>query len=130
MTAAATAHDPAGSGRPGPRTLLVVGVIAFALWRLPAAPAPAVYCPADRQPNPDAIVMLSTAWCPYCAQARRFFHREGIAFCEFDTERSVRGRTLFERNGAAGVPIFLTPEGVVHGFDEDVLARIATANRH
>ena len=33
------------------------------------------------------VVMFGTGYCPYCAQARALFDRDGIAYVEFDLDR-------------------------------------------
>jgi glutaredoxin len=86
-----------------------------------AAPA-AVSAPAPA-PQPQAraalpVVMYATSWCPYCAQAREYFGRSGIAYTEHDIERSASAKAEFKRLGGRGVPLILVGREKLSGFSE------------
>jgi glutaredoxin len=87
-----------------------------------AAPAPARSRNAARAKPVAAaavpVVMYATSWCPYCAKARAYFGRNGIAYTEHDIEKSPAARAEFKRLGGRGVPLILVGRERVNGFDE------------
>lgn len=87
------------------------------------APAPAPTPSAGgKQPR---VVMYSTSWCPYCAQARAMFRARGIEFTEYDIEQSAQARAAHRELGGRGVPLILVGFEALRGFNEQrVLAAI------
>lgn len=92
--------------------------------RLPAytEPPPSSQ-PAEQQPH-VRVVMLSTAWCGVCRQARAWLTRNGVPFIEHDVEKSEIGRREFERLGGRGVPIILVGDQRMDGFSPTHLQAI------
>jgi len=69
-------------------------------------------------PDPDAeVVLLTTSWCGYCARARSYLERNGVAYRELDVERSERGRRRYQAVGGGGVPIFVIDGRPIRGLD-------------
>ena len=97
-------------------------VLAFALAAAAGAP------PAQAESTPD-VVMYATSWCPYCAQARAYFARAGIAYVEHDVEKSASAHVEFKRLGGRGVPLIVVGREKLKGFSEQsfehLLARAA-----
>ena len=97
-------------------------VLAFALAAAAGAP------PAQAESTPE-IVMYATSWCPYCAQARAYFARAGIAYVEHDVEKSASAHVEFKRLGGRGVPLIVVGREKLNGFSEQgfehLLARAA-----
>ena len=97
-------------------------VLAFALAAAAGAP------PAQAESTPE-IVMYATSWCPYCAQARAYFARAGIAYVEHDVEKSASANAEFKRLGGRGVPLIVVGREKLNGFSEQgfehLLARAA-----
>lgn len=96
--------------------------------------APAQSQAAPSAPRPAAaragpVVMYATSWCPYCAKARAYFQRSGIAYTEHDIEKSASAHAEFKRLGGRGVPLILVGREKMSGFSEDgfdaLLARAA-----
>lgn len=81
----------------------------------PSAPATAAKPSAAAAPP---VVMYATSWCPYCAKARAYFARNGIAYTEHDIEKSAGAHAEFKRLGGRGVPLILVGRERVNGFDE------------
>lgn len=91
--------------------------------------------PAKVEPVPGApaakaaqsVVMYATSWCPWCAKARDFFARSGIAYVEHDIEKSASANAEFKRLGGRGVPLIVVGREKMSGFSEqgfeDMLAR-------
>lgn len=97
-------------------------VLAFALAAAAGAP------PAQAESTPE-VVMYATSWCPYCAQARAYFARAGIAYVEHDVEKSASANAEFRRLGGRGVPLIVVGREKLNGFSEQgfehLLARAA-----
>ena len=83
--------------------------------------------------NPD-VIMLGAWWCTYCYQAKKYFQKNNISYCEYDMENTFEGRRLYEKNGGGAVPILFIGEYQLSGFSEQrieaALARLKnnTAN--
>ncbi|MFM8333064.1 MAG: glutaredoxin family protein [Candidatus Methylumidiphilus sp.] len=71
----------------------------------------------------ESVVLYATAWCGYCAKARRFFADNQIAYSELDVEKSAAGRAGYERLGGGSVPIIVIGgRKVLRGYDAEALA--------
>ena len=70
------------------------------------------------------VKMYATSWCPYCAKARAYFARRGIAYVEVDIEKSREGRAEYDRLGARGVPLILVSTQRMNGFSEARLSQL------
>lgn len=85
----------------------------------PPAPRPVA---GGKQPR---VVMYSTSWCGYCAQARTLFRTRGIEYTEYDIEQSAQARAAHRELGGRGVPLILVGFEALRGFNEQkVLATI------
>ena len=81
--------------------------------------------PALSQANGKTEVkMYATSWCPYCAKARAYFARRGIAYVEVDIEKSREGRAEYDRLGARGIPVILVGAQRMTGFSEARLSQL------
>ena len=73
--------------------------------------------------NPE-VVMLSTRWCPYCAKARSYFDKNKVHYCEYDIERTERGKHMYRDIGGAGVPVLIFANKYkLNGYDERSIER-------
>jgi len=79
------------------------------------APAPA---PGKSAVAAAQVVMYATSWCGYCAQARAYFAKKGIAFVEHDVEKSAAANADFKRLGGKGVPLIVYAGYTMSGFNE------------
>ena len=70
------------------------------------------------------VKMYATSWCPYCAKARAYFARRGIAYVEVDIEKSREGRAEYDRLGARGIPVILVGPQRMNGFSEARLSQL------
>lgn len=84
------------------------------------------YAAYAHRPGPDskAVVIYTTAWCPYCAKLRASLAASGIPYVEYDVERSLQGQMGFWTLRARGIPVSAIGPKVVYGYD---VARIAFA---
>ncbi|MGD9950993.1 MAG: glutaredoxin family protein [Burkholderiales bacterium] len=68
-------------------------------------------------PQPS-VVMYATDWCGYCAKARAYFAKNGIAYVERDVEKSAQAAAEFRRQGGRGVPLIFVGRERLDGFNE------------
>ena len=119
-----TSDPPPGAGKEQVRPR-VNSYVAPAAAAAPAA-APRPQAAAAASP----VVMYATSWCPYCAQARTYFGRKGIAYTEHDIEKSATANAEFKRLGGRGVPLILVGREKMSGFSEPGFdALLARASR-
>ncbi|MEO8717509.1 MAG: glutaredoxin domain-containing protein [Burkholderiales bacterium] len=74
--------------------------------------------PPARAESTPPVVMYATSWCPYCAKARAYFARSGIAYVEHDVEKSANASAEFKRLGGRGVPLIVVGREQMDGFSE------------
>ncbi|GFM83613.1 NrdH-redoxin [Pseudomonas cichorii] len=67
------------------------------------------------------VVMYATEWCGYCKQTRRFLDSKGIAFTEYDIEKSAEGRKAYEALGGRGIPLLDVNGTLIRGFSPDAI---------
>jgi glutaredoxin 3 len=66
-----------------------------------------------------AVVVYSTAWCPYCTRARQLLTAKGKAFTEIDVEEVAGARDeMRQRSGRTSVPQIFIGDRHVGGFDD------------
>ena len=84
------------------------------------------YAAFAHRPKVDskAVVIYTTAWCPYCAKLRTSLAASGIPYVEYDVEKSLQGQLGFWTLRARGIPVSAIGPKVVYGYD---VARIAFA---
>lgn len=76
-----------------------------------------VYCDTDAAPAKPDVVMLGTTWCPYCAQARKYFHANKVSYCEYDIENSAKGEKMYQDINGSVIPILMIDGKHYSGFD-------------
>lgn len=67
------------------------------------------------------VVMYATDWCGYCKQTRRFLDSKGIAYKEYDIEKSTEGRKAYEALGGRGIPLIDVNGTIIRGFSEEAI---------
>ena len=84
------------------------------------------YAAFAHRPGADsrAVVIYTTAWCPYCAKLRTSLVASGIPYVEHDVEKSLQGQMGFWTLRGRGVPVSAIGPKVIYGYD---VARIAFA---
>ena len=71
------------------------------------------------------VILYATSWCGYCRKTRQLFREQGIAFTEFDIEKSEEGRRRYQALDGKGVPVIDIRGTVIHGFDRrEILAAL------
>jgi len=76
--------------------------------------APGAAQTAAREAGP--VVMYSTSWCKYCAQARAYFAAQRVRYHEYDIETSTTAHAEFKRLGGRGVPLIVHGGQTMSGF--------------
>lgn len=67
------------------------------------------------------VVIYTSAFCPYCAWARRMLSGKGVAFEEIRVDRDPSQRDVMEeRSGRTSVPQIFIGDAHVGGFDDMV----------
>ena len=66
---------------------------------------------------PAGLTMYATSWCGYCRRARADLAEKGIAYREVDIEASEANRKEFKAYGGSGVPLFVSGEARLRGFN-------------
>ncbi len=67
------------------------------------------------------VVMYATSWCGYCRKAREYLKRNGIAYVEYDIEKSSEGKRRFAELGGTGVPLILVGTQKIRGWNPGAL---------
>ena len=74
------------------------------------------------QPGATAVTLYTTEWCPYCARLRADLRASGVAYTEYDVERSLQGQLGMWALRGWGVPVTVVGEKVIYGYRVDQLA--------
>lgn len=90
-------------------------------------PAEAVYCSEETPPVAAQVTMLSARWCRYCAKARNWLVANGVAYCEYDIERSATGAARYAASRLAVIPQIFVADRLIVGFDEQQIERALAA---
>lgn len=85
--------------------LLLLGLDRYAAWA--------------HRPGADdtAVVIYTTAWCPYCARLRAALDANAVPYVEHDVEKSLQGQLGFWALRGRGVPVSVIGSKVVYGYD-------------
>lgn len=76
----------------------------------------------------DKVIMYGTSWCSYCKKAKRYFKKKGIAFVEYDIEKSRKGKREYKKLNGQGVPIILVGSKRLNGFSQAAFNQIYYGN--
>lgn len=69
------------------------------------------------------IIMYSTDWCGYCKQARALFDSAGLAYREYNIEKSAEGLEQYQMLGGRGVPLIIINGKLLRGFNKRQILR-------
>jgi len=75
--------------------------------------------------KPD-VIMLGAWWCTYCYQAKKYFQRNDIHYCEYDMENTAEGKRLYEKHGGGAVPLLLIGKYQLSGYSEAQIEQALT----
>jgi len=68
--------------------------------------------------KPD-VIMLGAWWCTYCYQAKKYFQKNKISYCEYDMENTETGKQLYQQHGGGAVPILLIGQHRLKGYSQE-----------
>ncbi len=77
--------------------------------------------PGQTAKGGPAVKILSTTWCGVCTKAKAYLSQKGVAFREYDVERSDTGKREYKRLNGKGVPIILVGDQRMDGFNRSKL---------
>jgi len=79
--------------------------------------------PTGVTPGKPKVIVYSTTWCGVCKKAKRWLRQNKIAFREYDTEKSARGRRDYKKMKGRGVPIIKVGKQRLNGFSPNSLSQ-------
>jgi mycoredoxin len=101
--------------------IMLVVVVAYQNWgKIEHLFSPDKAVSAQTQ-SQARVTLYATDWCGYCKQTRRFLDSKGIAYKEFDIEKSAEGRKAYEALGGRGIPLIDVNGTIIRGFSEDAI---------
>lgn len=73
----------------------------------------------------NKVVLYGTSWCGYCAKTRKMLRENHIAYIEYDIEKSLKGKTQYNKLNGNGVPLMLIDGVVVRGYNPSKILKLA-----
>lgn len=71
------------------------------------------------------VKLYSTPTCVYCRMAKDFFHKNNVAYEEFNVAEDDRAREeMIKSSGQFGVPVITVDNQVIVGFNREALAKL------
>lgn len=64
------------------------------------------------------VVLYGTDTCPYCAKARDYLRGRGVAFADYDVNRSPQAKQAFQKLEGKGVPLIIIGDRRIAGYNE------------
>jgi glutaredoxin len=68
------------------------------------------------KPTGKPVVLFSLSTCPHCRDTRAYFASHGIAYTDYVIDESEDARIKFEALNEPGVPLVLTTEHKIRGY--------------
>lgn len=66
------------------------------------------------------VKIYSTATCPYCIMAKKYFKEKNIEFDNFDVgENQNKAKEMIEKSGQMGVPVIEINGKIIIGFNQE-----------
>jgi glutaredoxin len=122
------ASDSAAAAPPPPAPAAPATAAAPASASVTEAPAlPAARDPdaAGRPARETAVVVYTTAWCPWCRKTLAWLDEQGVAYVNKDIERNLAWRReLIEKTGQAAIPVVEIDDQIIRGFDPDRMEQL------
>ncbi len=95
---------------------IVIAMFAFILFNR-STPVETIDCTPEIISQKPDVIMLGAWWCSYCNDAKKYFKKKNIHYCEYDMESTATGKRLYEENGGGGIPLLLIGEYQLQGFN-------------
>ncbi len=110
--------------------LIIVAIFIVAMILLSRREAvETINCNAEILASKPDVVMLGAWWCGYCYQAKKYFQKNNIHYCEYDMENTLEGERLYEKHGGGSVPIMLIGDYELRGFNERQIEAAIAASK-
>jgi glutaredoxin len=106
------------SGRKKKGLFVVILLLAGFIIVNRSEPVETIDCTPEIIASKPDVIMLGAWWCSYCYQAKKYFQRNNIHYCEYDMESSLIGKRLYQEHGGGAVPILLIGDYQLSGFNE------------
>ncbi len=74
--------------------------------------------------KPGNVVMYTKPTCGYCARAKAFFAKHGVAYTEYDITKDRQARKRYNKLNGRGVPLIFVGDTRVPGFNKHLLRRL------
>ena len=109
-----------GKGRKSKKNgmLIIIAIFLGFIFLNRSDPVETIDCNPDIIATKPDIIMLGAWWCNYCYQAKKYFQRNNIHYCEYDMESTETGKRLYLEHGGGAIPLLLIGQHQLTGFDE------------
>ncbi len=94
--------------------LLFIAIVFFSRQE----PLKTIDCTPEIIASKPDVVMLGAWWCTYCYQAKKYFQKNKISYCEYDMENTEKGKQLYQQHGGGAVPILLIGQHRLKGYSQ------------
>lgn len=122
-----------GNARPKRKRNGIIILVVFAVAMIflnRQEPVSTVDCTPEIIAKKPDVIMLGAWWCTYCYQAKKYFQKNKISYCEYDMENTEQGQLLYKKHGGGAVPIILIGEYTLKGYSEQQIdAALATLKK-
>ena len=82
------------------------------------------YFDPTRNNPPDQVVLLTTAWCPFCKALKASMASAQMPYKEIDIESDWRSELAFQSTNRRGIPVTIIGDAVIEGGLQRQLAAI------
>jgi glutaredoxin len=65
----------------------------------------------------SGVTIYTTEWCGVCKRAKDYFRQNGVAFSEWDVEKTDHGAAKFRQLGGTAVPLITVGSEKMTGFN-------------
>jgi glutaredoxin len=77
---------------------------------------------------PQRLTLYGTTSCQYCAKARAFLSKAGIAYNDRIVDTSKEAEAMYAKLHENGVPLLVSDKKLIIGFHEEDYTALANAN--
>ncbi len=72
---------------------------------------------SKRSSSSKKLIMYSASWCGYCKKARNYFTKNRIRFTEYDIEKNLTAKRIYDKLGGSGIPLIVSGTKQMQGFN-------------
>lgn len=74
--------------------------------------------------KPNKLTLYGTTTCPHCISVRKYLYQAGIPFNDQVIDQSKNAAVAFKQLKQAGVPVLISADRLVAGFDQDAYSEL------